>query len=249
MTSVWACHKCTYLNAQIMPYCEICNTTRMVPPPPPNEDEKASDPQRHPHPKTQPTAPSPVRSQRRDELNKMRTSQLKNILKQYMTESEYSSFCEKQQFISAIIRFEIDSESGPNPNLPREEYAAYVYQFGYPPKQPGHLIAFAKKRGVNVTWTECKNLMKENPDVSDYVPPADKDGQTKKAVIKTEEEKKSEKMETAKRYSSNKMVIDQTKLMSVGDGKLPGMSKRSSAAKYQYLIRLGRIQCSAINCI
>lgn len=33
------------------------------------------------------------------------------------------------------------------------QYAAYVYQFGYAPAQPGHLISFAKKNGVKIKFT------------------------------------------------------------------------------------------------
>eukprot|EP01083_Nonionella_stella_P037737 102862_1 len=108
-----------------------------------------------------------------------------------------------------------------------EQYAAYCYEFGYPPKQPQHLIAFAKKNGAKVNWKQAKNLIKLAPDTSNYVPPDDDKPRAKKNQLKPQEIKDA-KLNTAKRYSSNQITIDQDKLM--------GINKRGSALRYQYLI-------------
>ena len=138
-----------------------------------------------------------------------------------------------------------------------DQYAAYVYQFGYPPAQPGHLISFAKKNGVKVKFTglihlsidlfivyqynnytliDAKKVIKAKPDTSNYIPPANPDGSNSPlpATIKSEEEKKQERRETAKRYSSSKLEIDQNTLKV--EDKIIGRSKRASANRYQFLL-------------
>eukprot|EP01083_Nonionella_stella_P262930 893647_1 len=114
--------------------------------------------------------------------------------------------------------------------MAEEQYAAYNYQFGYTPKQPSHLIAFAKKNGVKVTWGQAKQLIRKAPDTSGYIPPPKKDGQpaNKPPQRKNTEEKKSEKIEIAKRYSSANINIDQKQLFNV--------NRRNTLQKYQYLV-------------
>eukprot|EP01083_Nonionella_stella_P287479 978548_1 len=49
-----------------------------------------------------------------------------------------------------------------------EQYAAYNREYGYPPKEPEHLIAFAKKNGVKVNWREARNVIERAPNTSNY---------------------------------------------------------------------------------
>jgi len=88
-----------------------------------------------------------------------------------------------------------------------EVYAAYTREYGYPPRQPNHLIAFGKKNGVKIAWGVAKKLIQSKPDVSNVVPSSPED-ETPSAeansmgkMLKVEEEERVEKMETARRYS------------------------------------------------
>eukprot|EP01084_Bolivina_argentea_P226338 382333_1 len=41
-------------------------------------------------------------------------------------------------------------------------YYDYVSQYGYPPKEPKHLVAFAKTSGMSIKFQEAKRIMKIN---------------------------------------------------------------------------------------
>merc|ERR1712228_105386 len=58
----------------------------------------------------------------------------------------------------------------------------------------------------------------------------------KSNVQQSEQQKQIQSMETAKRYSTNNLVIDQQKLWSNDSNKNNNINKRDSAKKYQYLL-------------
>eukprot|EP00486_Rosalina_sp_Unknown_P003797 CAMPEP_0201570840 /NCGR_PEP_ID=MMETSP0190_2-20130828/13264_1 /ASSEMBLY_ACC=CAM_ASM_000263 /TAXON_ID=37353 /ORGANISM="Rosalina sp." /LENGTH=844 /DNA_ID=CAMNT_0047994797 /DNA_START=68 /DNA_END=2602 /DNA_ORIENTATION=- len=120
--------------------------------------------------------------------------------------------------------------------MAEEYYKRYVHTFGYAPAQPGHLISFAKKHGGKVKFTDAKKVIKAKPDASGYVPPSNPDGSGSPlpAPVKSEEEKKQEKRETAKRYSSSKLEINPNQL--AVEHKIVGRSKRASANRYAFLL-------------
>eukprot|EP01084_Bolivina_argentea_P104812 187660_1 len=102
--------------------------------------------------------------------------------------------------------------------MAEQAYCAYCHEYGYPPKQPQHLVAFAKKIGQKATWSECKNMIKTAPDPSSYVPP--KKTETKK--INNNETQQSEPENKEKRSSLNI--------------RAKGINKRSSFYRFQHLV-------------
>eukprot|EP01084_Bolivina_argentea_P311153 538564_1 len=53
-----------------------------------------------------------------------------------------------------------------------EQYTAYCKQFGYPPKQAKHLIAFAKRQGVNIKWKDASAILRQPPSPASPSPDA-----------------------------------------------------------------------------
>jgi len=96
-------------------------------------------------------------------------------------------------------------------------FANYAREFGYPPQQPNHLIAFSKKSGVKMSWSAAKKLIQSKPVVSGLDPKS-----SEKQIVSTTERKveeqcdgmemveKEERVEAAdafsKKYSGDQRV-------------------------------------------
>eukprot|EP01084_Bolivina_argentea_P218651 371010_1 len=79
-----------------------------------------------------------------------------------------------------------------------ELYAAYKRKWGYPPKQPHHLTAFAKKNNVKITWKQATQLIQKAPTTNNSI-----------TQPKNTEEKKCDKIDMVKQYTSNNTKIVQ----------------------------------------
>ena len=89
--------------------------------------------------------------------------------------------------------------------MAEQQCVLYASQYGYPPTKPSHLITFAKKNGVKVTWTQAKKVINgykiTNKTASNGKLGVDRKSQRcskrKSALLL----KPDQKMNAAKRYS------------------------------------------------
>mmetsp|Transcript_19448 Transcript_19448/g.30876 ORF Transcript_19448/g.30876 Transcript_19448/m.30876 type:complete len:634 (+) Transcript_19448:58-1959(+) len=120
-----------------------------------------------------------------------------------------------------------------------QEYAAYCHDFGAPPDRSNHLMAYAKKKGVKVTFMEAKRVIAAKPDTSGYVPTAasSKPMTATESIAVAEQHKQAQEQQNAAKISDAKKYSQQPQSGAKKlDVKIAGMSKRSSANRYQFLL-------------